>query len=139
MFFYARRLRTVVHPNRTLPRSSRSPTCAALESGAFSRDIEKNCVLTVCRMAEDDSDGTMAKKVLVMLWDVAHREETHGDIVELASGSIVKILGSKRCHQDFSWCAAQRVHTTLPPPAPASVLLPSRSRLWSIRRHHCTL
>ena len=44
MFFYARRLRTVVHPNRTLPRSSRSPTCAALESGAFSRDIEKNCV-----------------------------------------------------------------------------------------------
>ena len=46
----------------------------------------------VRRLAEDDSEGTMALKVLEFLWKLAHEESIPLDIVEIAMESHKMIL-----------------------------------------------
>ncbi|XP_077293704.1 ubiquitin carboxyl-terminal hydrolase-like faf isoform X2 [Arctopsyche grandis] len=49
------------------------------------------------RLAEDDKDGVMAHKVLVLFWNLAHSEEICTDVMDVALANHVKIL-------DYSCC-----------------------------------
>lgn len=51
------------------------------------------------RLAEDDKDGVMANKVLVLFWNLSHSEEACTEIVDMALSNLVKILDYS-CSQD---------------------------------------
>ncbi|CAH0691384.1 unnamed protein product [Chilo suppressalis] len=51
------------------------------------------------RLAEDDKDGVMANKVLVLFWNLAHSEEVCTEIMDVALANLIKILDYS-CSQD---------------------------------------
>ncbi|XP_045454666.1 probable ubiquitin carboxyl-terminal hydrolase FAF-X [Melitaea cinxia] len=44
------------------------------------------------RLAEDDKDGVMANKVLVLFWNLAHSDEVCTEIMDVALANLIKIL-----------------------------------------------
>eukprot|EP00042_Codosiga_hollandica_P058700 m.888901 g.888901 ORF g.888901 m.888901 type:complete len:2301 (-) comp59937_c0_seq1:245-7147(-) len=65
--------------------------CFQLSWGGTVKNMER-LIEFVRRLAEDDTEGKMALKVLDTLWTVAHDPETPNEIVTLALSSHVKIL-----------------------------------------------
>ena len=59
--------------------------------GGSIQNMEKLLEL-MCRLAQDDSEGILANKVLKLLWDLAHKVDTPKQIVEVALQSHLKIL-----------------------------------------------
>ncbi|KAF9415212.1 hypothetical protein HW555_007088 [Spodoptera exigua] len=51
------------------------------------------------RLAEDDKDGVMANKVLVLFWNLAHSDEVCTEIMDVALANLIKILDYS-CSQD---------------------------------------
>ncbi|XP_028043113.1 probable ubiquitin carboxyl-terminal hydrolase FAF-X isoform X2 [Bombyx mandarina] len=51
------------------------------------------------RLAEDDKDGVMANKVLVLFWNLAHSDEVCTEIIDVALANLIKILDYS-CSQD---------------------------------------
>ncbi|XP_026323637.1 probable ubiquitin carboxyl-terminal hydrolase FAF-Y isoform X2 [Hyposmocoma kahamanoa] len=51
------------------------------------------------RLAEDDKDGVMANKVLLLFWNLAHSEEVCTEIIDVALANLIKILDYS-CSQD---------------------------------------
>lgn len=51
------------------------------------------------RLAEDDKDGVMANKVLVLFWNLAHSDEVCTEILDVALANLIKILDYS-CSQD---------------------------------------
>ncbi|XP_068629076.1 probable ubiquitin carboxyl-terminal hydrolase FAF isoform X3 [Battus philenor] len=51
------------------------------------------------RLAEDDKDGVMANKVLVLFWNLAHSDEVCTEIMDVALANLNKILDYS-CSQD---------------------------------------
>ena len=43
-------------------------------------------------LSEDDKEGVMARKVLDLLWSLAHSDDAPTDIIEQAVSSHIKIL-----------------------------------------------
>ncbi|KAG7304516.1 hypothetical protein JYU34_011466 [Plutella xylostella] len=58
------------------------------------------------RLAEDDKDGVMANKVLVLFWNLAHSDEVCTEIMDVALANLIKILDYS-CSQDRD---AQKTH-----------------------------
>ena len=61
------------------------------------------------RLAEDDKEGVMAHKVLVLLWNLAQSEDVTTDIMDQALAAHIKILDyscsqvcSQVCSQAFA-------------------------------------
>lgn len=59
------------------------------------------------RLAEDDKDGSMAHKVLTLLWDIAYSDEADIDIIDQALAAHYKILDYGRTYdkdtQKINW------------------------------------
>ncbi|XP_072935903.1 probable ubiquitin carboxyl-terminal hydrolase FAF isoform X3 [Epargyreus clarus] len=51
------------------------------------------------RLAEDDKDGVMANKVLILFWNLAHSDEVCTEIIDVALANLIKILDYS-CSQD---------------------------------------
>ncbi|XP_060810679.1 probable ubiquitin carboxyl-terminal hydrolase FAF-X isoform X1 [Amyelois transitella] len=58
------------------------------------------------RLAEDDKDGVMANKVLVLFWNLAHSDEVCTEIMDVALANLIKIL-------DYSCCQDRDAQKTL--------------------------
>lgn len=77
-------------------------------SNASKKEREKLLEL-MRKLAEDDKDGSMAVKVLSLLWNIAYNDdEVDSEIVDQAVSAHLKILDSycKTCHKDlqkFEW------------------------------------
>lgn len=70
------------------------------ESWASSSKKQSDKLLEVIRrLAEDDKNGVMANKVLVLFWNLAHSDDVCTEIMDVALANLIKILDYS-CSQD---------------------------------------